>query len=92
MVSIIFLPLYFTLSGLSTDLGLLNNGKNPLYRKAPTRFSSYIFKGMTWGYTIAICVVAFTAKFGGCSLAARFAAGFNWREASTIGSLMSCKG
>lgn len=26
MVSIIFLPLYFTLSGLSTDLGLLNNG------------------------------------------------------------------
>lgn len=26
MVSIIFLPLYFTLSGLSTDLGTLNNG------------------------------------------------------------------
>ncbi|KAK0501380.1 Sodium/hydrogen exchanger family-domain-containing protein [Armillaria luteobubalina] len=26
MVSIIFLPLYFTLSGLSTDLGLLNTG------------------------------------------------------------------
>ncbi|KAJ8502288.1 hypothetical protein ONZ51_g93 [Trametes cubensis] len=26
MVSIIFLPLYFTLSGLSTDLSLLNNG------------------------------------------------------------------
>ncbi|KAF7985947.1 hypothetical protein HWV62_43888 [Athelia sp. TMB] len=30
-------------------------------------------------------------KFGGCTLAARFA-GFSWREASTIGSLMSCKG
>lgn len=27
MVSIIFLPLYFALSGLSTDLGLLDNGK-----------------------------------------------------------------
>jgi hypothetical protein len=26
MVSIIFLPLYFTLSGLSTNLGLLDNG------------------------------------------------------------------
>ncbi|KIJ36673.1 hypothetical protein M422DRAFT_179123 [Sphaerobolus stellatus SS14] len=26
MVSIVFLPLYFTLSGLSTDLGLLNTG------------------------------------------------------------------
>ncbi|PPQ82193.1 hypothetical protein CVT26_009576, partial [Gymnopilus dilepis] len=73
MVSIIFLPLYFTLSGLSTDLGLLNNG-------------------ITWGYTIAIIVTAFIGKFGGCLFAAHYAAGFNWRESSTIGSLMSCKG
>ncbi|KAF8887113.1 Sodium/hydrogen exchanger family-domain-containing protein [Infundibulicybe gibba] len=73
MVSIIFLPLYFTLSGLSTDLGLLNNG-------------------ITWAYTIAIMSLAFTGKFGGCTLAARYFAGFNWREASAIGSLMSCKG
>ncbi|KAK7047841.1 K(+)/H(+) antiporter [Paramarasmius palmivorus] len=73
IVGIIFLPLYFTLSGLSTDLGLLNNG-------------------ITWGYTVAICVLAFVGKFGGCTLAARFAAGFSWRESSTIGSLMSCKG
>ncbi|KAI0772201.1 Sodium/hydrogen exchanger family-domain-containing protein [Irpex lacteus] len=72
MVSIIFLPLYFTLSGLSTDLGLLNNG-------------------ITWGYTVAICALAYSGKFGGCTLAAR-ASGFSWREASTIGSLMSCKG
>jgi len=72
IVSIIFLPLYFTISGLSTDLGLLNNG-------------------ITWGFTIAICVLAYSGKFGGCTLAARFA-GFSWREASTIGSLMSCKG
>ncbi|KAH8989117.1 Sodium/hydrogen exchanger family-domain-containing protein [Lactarius akahatsu] len=72
MVSVIFLPLYFTLSGLSTDLGLLNSGT-------------------IWGFTAAICILAFTGKFGGCALAARYT-GFSWREASTIGSLMSCKG
>ncbi|KAI0086957.1 Sodium/hydrogen exchanger family-domain-containing protein [Irpex rosettiformis] len=72
MVSIIFLPLYFTLSGLSTDLGLLNNG-------------------ITWGYTVAICALAYSGKFGGCTIAARWS-GFSWRESSTIGSLMSCKG
>lgn len=72
MVSIVFLPLYFTLSGLSTNLGLLNNG-------------------ITWAFTVAIFTLAFVGKFGGCTLAARFA-GFSWRESSTIGSLMSCKG
>ncbi|EJC98913.1 uncharacterized protein FOMMEDRAFT_113492 [Fomitiporia mediterranea MF3/22] len=72
MVSIIFLPLYFTLSGLSTNLGLLDDG-------------------ITWGYTIAICCLAYFGKFGGCSVAAKLC-GFKWREASTIGSLMSCKG
>ncbi|KAI0301119.1 Sodium/hydrogen exchanger family-domain-containing protein [Multifurca ochricompacta] len=72
MVSVIFLPLYFTLSGLSTDLGLLNTGT-------------------IWAYTIAICVLAFAGKFGGCTMAAKYT-GFSWREASTIGSLMSCKG
>jgi len=44
--------------------------------------------GTIWGYTVAICVLAFTGKFGGCSLAARYT-GFTWREAGTIGSLMS---
>ncbi|KAF7370520.1 Na-H-Exchanger domain-containing protein [Mycena sanguinolenta] len=73
MVSIIFLPLYFTISGLNTNLKLLDNG-------------------ITWAYTIAICCLAFTGKFGGCTLAARYLAKFSWREASTIGSLMSCKG
>lgn len=72
MVAIIFLPLYFTLSGLSTNLKLLNNG-------------------ITWAFTIAIICLAFTGKFGGCCLAARFS-GFSWRESSTIGALMSCKG
>ncbi|KAI0059628.1 hypothetical protein BV25DRAFT_1060362 [Artomyces pyxidatus] len=72
MVSVIFLPLYFTISGLSTNLGLLDTG-------------------LVWGFTIAICALAFTGKFGGCTIAARYA-GFQWREACTIGSLMSCKG
>ncbi|CAK5283117.1 unnamed protein product [Mycena citricolor] len=73
MVSIIFLPTYFTISGLSTNLRLLDTG-------------------ITWGYTITICVLAFVGKFGGCTLSARYLAGFNLREASAVGSLMSCKG
>lgn len=73
MVAIIFLPLYFTLSGLSTNLRLLDNG-------------------ITWGYTICICVTAFISKFFACALTARYAAGFNWRESGAVGSLMSCKG
>lgn len=48
--------------------------------------------GVTWGFTIAIIVTAFVGKFCGCTVAARYFAGFNWRESSTIGSLMSCKG
>ncbi|KAF8874359.1 Sodium/hydrogen exchanger family-domain-containing protein [Infundibulicybe gibba] len=72
LVSILFLPIYFVLSGLRTNLGALNNG-------------------ITWGYTILICLVAFTSKFFACYAAAR-ATGFNWREAGAIGSLMSCKG
>ncbi|KAF9018372.1 potassium:hydrogen antiporter [Hymenopellis radicata] len=72
LVTILFLPLYFTLSGLRTNLGLLDNG-------------------ITWGYTILICVVAFSAKFFACGAAA-LGTGFNWRESGAIGSLMSCKG
>lgn len=70
-VSLTFLQ-YFTISGLSTNLGLLNTG-------------------VIWGYTIAICATSYIGKFGGCSVAARFA-GFSWRESTAIGSLMSCKG
>ena len=49
-------------------------------------------EGITWAYTIAIICCAFAGKFGGCALAAHYIAGFNWRESSAIGSLMSCKG
>ena len=55
------------------------------------RLMGNLSSGTIWGFTIAIIVLAFTGKFGGCMLAARYA-GFNWREAGTIGSLMSCKG
>ncbi|KAH8763038.1 Sodium/hydrogen exchanger family-domain-containing protein [Hyaloscypha sp. PMI_1271] len=68
----LFLPLYFTLSGLSTNLGLLDNG-------------------ITWGYLIAVTIVAFSSKFIGCAIAARLN-GLVWRESFSIGSLMSCKG
>ncbi|KAF9651705.1 cation/H+ exchanger [Thelephora ganbajun] len=72
LVSILLLPLYFALSGLRTNLGLLNNG-------------------ITWGYTILLCVVSFLAKFLPCAITAKFC-GFNFRESGAIGALMSCKG
>ncbi|KAF8547175.1 hypothetical protein OG21DRAFT_1517598 [Imleria badia] len=72
MVTIVFLPLYFTISGLNTNLGLLDNG-------------------ITWAFTIAIIVLSFTGKFGGCTIASRLA-GYGWRESCTVGALMSCKG
>jgi len=72
LISALFLPLYFALSGLNTDIGLLNDG-------------------ITWGYTIGVTVVAFSAKFIGASVAARLT-GMVWRESFTIGALMSCKG
>ena len=47
--------------------------------------------GITWGYVVLLCVVAFVGKFLGCALAAR-ACKFNLRESGAIGTLMSCKG
>ncbi|KAL3460727.1 Sodium/hydrogen exchanger family-domain-containing protein [Aspergillus heterothallicus] len=72
LVTAIFLPLYFTLSGLQTDLGLLDSG-------------------ITWGYVIAVILIAFLAKVAGGTLASRVC-GLLWRESFTIGVLMSCKG
>jgi len=72
LVSTFLIPLYFALSGLSTNLGLLNNG-------------------ITWAYVVGVIAVAFLGKIAGGTLAARFN-GMVWREAFTIGSLMSCKG
>lgn len=72
LVSVLFLPLYFAQSGLSTNLGLLDNG-------------------ITWGYVVAVCVIAFVGKILGGTLASRLN-GLVWRESFTIGCLMSCKG
>ncbi|KAF7355776.1 Cation/H+ exchanger [Mycena sanguinolenta] len=72
LVTILLLPIYFALSGLKTNLGLLNTG-------------------LTWGYIVLICLVAFSSKFIACGATA-FVTGYNWREAGAIGSLMSCKG
>lgn len=72
LVAALFLPLYFALSGLNTDLGLLNDGK-------------------TWGYVVAVIVIAFAGKIIGGTLAAK-ANKLLWRESFTIGVLMSCKG
>ncbi|KAI6044864.1 Sodium/hydrogen exchanger family-domain-containing protein [Pisolithus marmoratus] len=72
VVAILFLPLYFTLSGLKTDLGLLNNGA-------------------AWGFMFVLATLDFTGKFTSCTLSSRLL-GFSWRESSTVGGLMSCKG
>ncbi|GJJ07145.1 hypothetical protein Clacol_001345 [Clathrus columnatus] len=72
LICLIFIPLYFTLSGLRTNLGLLNDG-------------------ITWGYVVFICVVAFSGKFLGCAVTAKLM-GFTKRESTAIGTLMSCKG
>ncbi|KIM29630.1 hypothetical protein M408DRAFT_68062 [Serendipita vermifera MAFF 305830] len=72
LVTLLLIPIYFTLSGLKTNLGLLDTG-------------------ITWGYTILLCVVAFVGKFFGCAITARLCK-FTLRESSAIGVLMSCKG
>ncbi|KAG2147752.1 Sodium/hydrogen exchanger [Suillus bovinus] len=72
VVTIVFLPLYFTLSGLNADLRLLNNGT-------------------TWGLAIAIICLHFAGKFSTCTISTRVS-GMSWRESSTVGLLMCCKG
>lgn len=47
--------------------------------------------GITWGFTIAIICLDFTGKFAACTTTARIS-GMSWRESSTVGSLMTCKG
>ncbi|KAH9002201.1 cation/H+ exchanger [Lactarius hatsudake] len=71
-ITLLLLPQYFALSGLRTNLSLLDTG-------------------LTWGYTVLICVVAFLAKFIPCSVTAK-AFGFTTRESGAVGVLMACKG
>ncbi|OLN87045.1 K(+)/H(+) antiporter 1-like protein 2 [Colletotrichum chlorophyti] len=72
LIATLFVPLFFALSGINTNLGLLDSGR-------------------TWGYTIAIIIVAFFSKVIGGTVGARMN-GLVWRESVTIGTLMSCKG
>ncbi|KZS89983.1 hypothetical protein SISNIDRAFT_416094 [Sistotremastrum niveocremeum HHB9708] len=72
VVTIVFLPLYFTISGLFTNLGLLDG---PL----------------SWIFLAGIVITDWLGKFCGAGLASR-AMGFQWREAATIGTLMTSKG
>ncbi|PGH13946.1 hypothetical protein AJ79_03361 [Helicocarpus griseus UAMH5409] len=72
LIGAVFLPLYFALSGLNTNIGLLDTG-------------------MTWGYVVAVIVIALVAKISGGMLASRLN-GLVWRESAAIGVLMSCKG
>ncbi|GAA6052448.1 hypothetical protein JCM3770_001118 [Rhodotorula araucariae] len=48
-------------------------------------------RGIIWGWTICVMVVAFLGKFVGSAVAARLT-GFTWRQAGATGSLMSAKG
>ncbi|CAG8441765.1 3779_t:CDS:10 [Funneliformis mosseae] len=72
LINVLFLPIYFTLSGLKTNLSLLNDGR-------------------VWLWVIIVITCAMMGKIFGAGLMARFN-GFQWREALTIGVLMSCKG
>ncbi|PGH28963.1 hypothetical protein GX50_08292 [[Emmonsia] crescens] len=72
LIGALFLPLYFALSGLNTNIGLLDTG-------------------ITWGYVVAVIVIAFVAKVSGGMFASRLN-GLVWRESAAIGVLMSCKG
>lgn len=47
--------------------------------------------GKTWAYTIGIIATAYIGKMAG-GVAGAKAAGYTWREAATVGTLLSCKG
>lgn len=71
-ITLILLPLYFSLAGLAVNIGALNDGKS-------------------WGYVIAAISVSMFGKIVGGMIPARLH-GLLWREAFTVGGLMSCKG
>ena len=91
MVTIIFLPLVSQVS-ISAIYFILYAAYTQYFTIAglATDFS-LLNNGITWVYTIGIISIAWVGKFGGCMIAARIS-GFRWREAMSIGTLMSCKG
>lgn len=107
MVQIIFLPLVSTKKSLSTPLFstcacvVLYDVRTQhelgidqyWYVSVSQRIHPYrnTSSGTAWGFVFAIATLDFTGKFTGCTLSSK-ALGFSWREATTVGSLMSCKG
>jgi nucleotide-binding universal stress UspA family protein len=72
VVVIVLLPTFFALSGLRTQIGLLDTAED-------------------WLLCGVIIVLACLGKYGGSTLAARWA-GLSWREASALGILMNTRG
>ncbi|KAF5093015.1 hypothetical protein D0Z00_004289 [Geotrichum galactomycetum] len=71
-ITLILLPLYFSLAGLNVNIGALNDG-------------------ISWAYVVAAIAVSMFGKIVGGMIPARLH-GLRWREAFTVGGLMSCKG
>jgi len=71
-VNVFFLPVFFTLTGLRTDIGSLHDGQ-------------------AWSWCVLLIVLATCAKFGACTLAARWA-GRDSGRARILGVLMNTRG
>ena len=104
VIIILLLPLYFTVSGLNTNLRELDDA---VQFHDPSSFSSslssalsssssfffvllFIYFQKSWGICILVIVLACFGKIVG-SLAAAKLLGNTWRESITVGILMNTK-
>jgi Kef-type K+ transport system membrane component KefB len=71
-VNVFFLPIFFALTGLRTDIGSLHSGP-------------------AWGWCVLLIVLATCAKYGACTLAARWV-GIDSLRARILGVLMNTRG
>ncbi|MCC7085245.1 MAG: cation:proton antiporter [Pirellulales bacterium] len=71
-VTVFFLPIFFTYTGLRTDIGSVGSVA-------------------LWSIAGLVLLLSVLGKLCGCGLAARWA-GFRWREAACIGTLMNTRG
>ncbi len=92
LITVIFLPIYFTISGLKTQFGLIDSGI--LWAEVILLvFVAFISKALGMApTTIIACHVIDPFNFLGGALPARYIAKFTWTEASIYGVLMSTKG
>jgi len=104
IVQIVFLPLYFTLSGLKTDVGSLSRAEDIQSTSLPPFTIAHGFAtlhthpslppSLPPSFGLVLCVTLLTAiaaKFIGCSLGAKIT-GLNWRESASVGVLMNTRG